>query len=429
MKQRKREPIQSTFVRGTMIWMEGLNTTIDNQDLLRSSIEAVPCEAVARALLWLRGNAPYPYPTSIHLNLTLRCTARCLHCLQWTWPSHTELEIRQLENLFRIFKSWGVKTITFGGGNPLLYDHICLALQLAHQANMQVGIISEGIEMPDDLADAISQYASWIRFSLDGPNSNIHDKIRNKPGLFDCVMQCITKLQTRKRKPLLGLNCVIQKDNLNFLPQMIDLAERISVDILLFKLAHGEDQGGRFLPSCEEWRQVAEWIKSAAAKGENHVATNLNELGNLLGRVFRDEDVVQGRPVSSFYLQEQIRCFTPLFFLTCDSEGNMYPCDYLQADTRAWSGKYGVMRNQFSLGNILENDLQVLENLTVMMRDRVHALPANGYSECGCCTRFCQLNASLTRIDRELQSKDINVQTLTQYFDRPGAKTTESNFL
>jgi len=404
-----------------------LNPLARNQDLFRGSIQTMDKQAIARALLWLHGQSRYPFPTSIHLNLTLRCIARCAHCKQWTWPSHAELTTSQLKRLVRIFNSWNVQTITFGGGNPLLYDQIVLALQTVHQAGIQVGIISEGIGMSDELADAIRRYARWIRFSLDGPNPEIHDEIRNTSGLFDLVMECIRKLKSRDNQLIIGLNCVVQKRNLNALSQMIELAERTGVDILLFKVPHGEDYGGHFLPSVQEWEQFVKWAQSAA--GRSCVRTNLSELCDLLGLTFREEDVARGKPVQSFYVQKRVHCFAPLFFLTCDSQGNMYPCDYLQADVRPWGGRYRALRNEFCLGNVLENSQQVLDRLATLLRNRIHGLPASGYDECGSCTRFCQLNAALSKLDRHLDSKVINEQAIAEYFLQAEVNQFSVNFL
>ena len=333
--------------------MTDLDLFYRNQDLFRSSIQTLDKKAIVRALLWLRGQAPYPYPTSIHLNLTLRCTARCIHCKQWTWPSHSEFSIGQIEKLFDIFQSWGVQAITFGGGNPLLYPNIDSALKMARQSNLEVGVISEGINMSNDLARSLCQHARWIRFSLDGPSPEVHDKIRNSPDLFNLVMAAIKVLQSHQGKISIGLNCVVQKLNLNYLSPMLELAERIGVDVILFKIAHGKDYGSHFLPSLDEWEKFVNWVQTTA-KNNFSVRTNLKELSELLDFAFRGEDVVKGKPVQSFYMQESVHCFTPLFFLTCDSEGNMYPCDYLQADTRIWGGEYGEMRNEFCLGNVLK---------------------------------------------------------------------------
>jgi len=265
-----------------------------------------------------------------------------------------------------------------------------------------------------------------MRFSLDGPRAEIHDLIRNKPGLFEQVIQDIRILQARRSALRLGLNCVVQKANLRCLSGMIDLGQQLELDAVLFKIPHGDDPAGRYLPFAEEWKVFVEWVHQAANLDTGRLETNLSQLSNLLGTVFRDEDVVEGKPVRSFYKNERVHCFAPLFFLTCNSEGNMYPCDYLQADTRPWRGKYGLMRNEFCLGNVLEDSEKMLKNLDAMLRLRVYQLPASGYVECGCCTRFCQLNASLTHLQQQLQDSEINEQKIVAVL---GNQSKESQFL
>ncbi|HEX5731291.1 MAG TPA: radical SAM protein [Blastocatellia bacterium] len=390
-----------------------LDVLAKNQDLLRGSLETLDQEAIVKAFLWLNGEGSFPYPSSIHLDLTLRCSARCAHCMQWAWPDHAELTLSQLKQLFEVFSSWGVKTITFGGGNPLLHDHFIPAIKMACEAKMEVGIISEGMEMSSELASAICKYGRWIRFSLDGPTPEIHDSIRNAPGLFNLVLSCIESLQAVPSPLLIGLNCVVQKKNVSSLAGMTELAERIGVDTLLFKIPHGDDPNSRFLPSINEWRMFVEWIHATADK-KSSVRNNLKELSELLAPVFLEEDVVAGRPVREFYKRINARCFAPFFFLVCDSEGNAYPCDYLQADTRQWGGKYVNIRNEFRLGNILEDSQGVIDRLASMMRERVHRLPGCGYDECGCCTRFFQLNAALTSIDDGLKNLAVDRKTVRE---------------
>ena len=271
---------------------------LNNQYLLRASAQSFAPGAIAQALLWIRGEVPYPCPTSIHLDLTLRCTARCIHCRQWTWPKHNEFSIKQLERLFAIFQTWGVQTVTFGGGNPLLHEHICTALQIAHERNIKIGIISEGIELSDKLSDSIFQYADWIRFSLDGPTSDIHDIIRNTNGLFDKVIHGIKILKSERSTLRIGINCIVQKANLHCLSGMIDLAQQLDVDAILFKIPHGDDPSGNYLPSAEEWKKFVEWVHQVKILNVGKLETNLPQLSNLLNCVFQDENVLEGKPVS-----------------------------------------------------------------------------------------------------------------------------------
>lgn len=400
-----------------------------NQDLLRSSISNINKKNIYKALLWLHGLGSYPYPTSIHLNLTLRCSARCIHCRQWTWPKHDELTSSQILKMFSIFQKWGIQTITFGGGNPLLHKDISLALKSAAQANIKIGIIAEKFDSSDSLIDSICSYVKWIRFSLDGPCPEIHDYIRNSSGLFNSVVNGIRSLRDKNKRLLIALNCVIQKRNIDYLDQMINLADNIGVDILLFKIPHGEDPKNQFLPSNNEWRRIVNFIKLSSKKETRHVKTNSNELLKLINNnVLCENDIVQGVPVKNFYKENKIHCFAPLFFLSCDSEGNIYPCDYLQADTRLWGGHYGDMRRQFNMGNIFKDDAKVLVNLGNIMEHHIHSFPVSGCYDCGCCTRFCQFNAAMTAVDSELQSQNVTKQMITKHLEKFEIKKSNSQF-
>jgi MoaA/NifB/PqqE/SkfB family radical SAM enzyme len=286
-----------------------------------------------------------------------------------------------------------------GGGNPLLYENLPDVLTLASERSLAVGIVSEGATLSPAVADSIALRSSWVRFSLDGPSPEIHDRIRRAPGLFALAAAAIAELRARRPRLPIGLNCVVQKDNVGHLAEMTAAAERLGADAIFFKLSHGDDPGRRFLLGADEFRQFQEWVGQSAQ--ERHgVTTNLAELSTMLSAAVSPEDAAQGRPIRGYYLRKGIRCFVPMFFLACDSEGNAYPCDYLQGDTRPWEGHHADMRSKFCAGNILAEGDMVLERMADLVRSQVHGLPCGGYDECGCCTRFCQLNTALSWIER-----------------------------
>jgi len=401
----------------------------ENQDLLRSSIDNLNAVSLARAYRWLHERSPIPFPKSIHLNLTLRCLGHCRHCWQWSWPKHEEFTRNELEHLFRIFGSWGIESVTFGGGNPLLHAEIGRALELASDEGIAVGIITEGVEMTDSLADAIGNHAKWIRFSLDGPTPDIHDSIRNSEGLFDTVVSNIRLLKDRYPHVPIGLNCVIQQSNWHVLDEIVDLGTHLGVDAVLFKLPHGDDPGGSYLLGRDQAEQVAEWVRSRIERTGMDVSTNLAHLHTLLTSVCNIDDVVDGRPVRRFYRDAGVHCFAPLFFMTCDSRGYVYPCDYLQADTRCWQPEYRDMRSDFCLGNVLEDSDQILVKLSELLRARVHGLPASGFVECGSCTRFCQLNADMTTLNRQLLGGPITETVINTCLQRTSDTDGGPSFL
>lgn len=366
-----------------------------NYDLFRASLAELPPDAIERAFAWLSGSGPFPSPTSIHFDLTLRCTARCVHCDQWSWPAQPELGRAELERLIAIFASRGVSALTLAGGNPTLHPDFTFVLGAAGRSGIKTGVVTEVFRDAGDIVvEAICRHASWIRFSLDGPTSLVHDEIRRVPGLFVSVVDNIQTL--RKANPLLpiGLNCVIQRKNVRHLDGMLQLAEDLGVGAVLFKLAHGPGRDGRVALSASDYRPLAEWIDEVADT-RHGIMTNLRELRTLLRHVFRVEGVQVGRPAGPFYVEHRVRCFVPLFFLVCDSRADAYPCDYLQANTRTWSA-FKALRQEYCLGNFLSDPDLLMRRLEETVFPRIHGLPSEGNPECGCCTRFCQLNAALT---------------------------------
>lgn len=368
----------------------------------------LPPDAIERAFAWLSGSGPFPTPTSIHFDLTLRCTARCIHCSQWTWPSRPELGQSELERLIALFARWGVSALTLAGGNPILHPDFAFVLGAAGQSGIKTGVVTEGLGDTGDAAvEAISKHAAWIRFSVDGPTAPIHDEIRRTPGLFDSVVDAIRRL--RNANPLLpiGLNCVVQSKNVRHLSGLLQLAENLGVGAMLFKLSHGDDQNGRFILSTSDYDVLTGWVDEAV-DSRRRITTNLTELQTMLRHVFRVDGVQAGRPVGPFYVEHQVKCFVPLFFLVCDSQANAYPCDYLQADTRPWKGPFQILREEYCLGNFLVDPNALIQRLSETMFRRIHGLPGAGHEECGCCTRFCQLNAALTGQARQRENSPLS---------------------
>jgi MoaA/NifB/PqqE/SkfB family radical SAM enzyme len=396
---------------------------VKNYDLFRASVSELPPDAIEKAFAWLAGSGPFPTPTTIHFDLTLRCTARCTHCSQWTWPAQPELGRQDLERLVSLFAEWGVSTLTLAGGNPLLHSELPFVLKAAEKAGIRTGIVTESIqEMSADLVDAIGGRASWIRFSLDGPTSQVHDQIRRTPGLFDSVVNSIRELRRNSTSLPIGINCVVQRQNVRHLDGMLRLARELGVNAMLFKISHGPDPGDRFILSKPDYDFFHDWVEGAS-EGQYDVETNLGELKAMLQHVFCPEGIIGGRPVGAFYVQHQVMCFVPLFFLICDSHANAYPCDYLQADTRPWQGPFRILREHYRLGNFLVDPSAVIRTLSETMFDRIHRLPSAANEECGCCTRFCQLNAGLTHLRSNVQ------EGITRSFTDESSSRSDVTFL
>lgn len=374
-----------------------------SQDLIRGYGAHLPPSRLSAALRWVRDGGTVPRPISVHIDLTFRCTARCMHCAQWTWRQRPEMNPDELDHLVRVLRGWDVRSVTVGGGNPLLHKHLKRFLRALSESKISVGLITEGgVPLDSALITTLEANLSWIRFSLDGATAEVHDRIRGKYGLFDLTTNSIHELCSSKSRLKVAINYVIQQRNLHQLPAMLPLSRSLGVDILMFKIPHGHDPRGRYVPNDKQWQRVREWVRDELKVSQpTKPTTNLPTLSRLLNDDLKLEDLAGGRPVRQYYTARLARCFVPLFFLVIDADGNVFPCDYLQADTRPDSSKYHEMRSNFVAGNVFTHGDLVLDRLGAIFQEKVHFLPGRGYEECGSCTRFFELNTFLSRFSAQ----------------------------
>ncbi len=398
------------------------------QDLIRGYGVHLPSSRISTALRWMHDGGPMPRPISVHVDLTFRCTARCVHCAQWTWRERPEMDLDKIDNLIKILRRWDVRSVTVGGGNPLLHAHLNHFLRSLHESNISVGLITEGgVTLDPALINFLNDYLSWIRFSLDGATAEVHDRIRGRNGLFDLTTDAIRELCARKSRLKVAINCVMQRRNLHQLTEMVSLSRALGVDILMFKIPHGHDPRGRYVPNSEQWQQVRQWVRNELTVDQStKPSTNLATLSRLLNDDLELEDLTAGRPVRQYYTVQSARCFVPLFFLVIDADGNVFPCDYLQADTRPNSKEYHEMRSNFAVGNVFIDGDRLLDRLGAVFREQVHFLPGRGYEECGSCTRFFELNTFLSGLtaDQIESAKGSDISNISTVRD-----TVETQFL
>jgi MoaA/NifB/PqqE/SkfB family radical SAM enzyme len=372
-----------------------------NYDSFRASSCDIPTEYLIKAFEFVRRKRECPRPISVHFDLTLRCNCKCKHCKQWTWPYQEELSLDQIKDVLTILKKWGVRTITLGGGEPLLHPHFSGVVVCAKENGFHVGVISNGSLMTEEIARAIIHNCEWIRFSVDGPKKDVHDYIRGL-AIFDKVTASIKTLNfLRQGSSLsLGLNFVVQKNNILHAEKMLNLADSWDVDRLLFKVVHGS---GEYNPSYEEWKSFAEWTAEQIAMKEDD-RSNLVQLNSLFNYTYDLSELSQGFPVRSFYINRKVSCFAPLFFLTISSNGDAYPCDYLQYDTRVWDTSTNLLREKYKLGNVLVDADTIFSKLEMLFNKELHDYPKSRFQECGACTRFCQFNHQLTELFKLYES-------------------------
>ena len=113
-----------------------------------------------------------PIPHSLQVALTERCNLSCKFCSvknrtrKYEWNSDV---ISATEK----FIGLGTKSVEItGGGEPLCYKNISKYIRYLHGRGMQIGLITNGLNINYVLNMEVRSYISWIRIS-----ANVYDEV------------------------------------------------------------------------------------------------------------------------------------------------------------------------------------------------------------------------------------------------------------
>ena len=149
------------------------------------------------------------------------------------WQDQGDQEIResgdQGKELLLRLKRLGVKRLNITGGEPLLRDDLPEILKAAKSFGFEIDLYTNGI-LYIEKADALKGLADRIYFSLDYPIASEHDRSRGVE-CFDLVIPAINQANKLNENPI--INFTLTRDSVRFLPEMLELSEKLKVLLYL----------------------------------------------------------------------------------------------------------------------------------------------------------------------------------------------------
>ncbi len=186
-------------------------------------------------------------PEAITFFLTHRCNLQCQMCGQWGEGGVTKKqssqyigeELSREELIAAIDEVSKFKpNITLFGGEPLLYPHCVEIIKHIKQKGMHCLMITNGSLLEQNAEAIVANGLDELNVSLDA-GSQLHDQIRGMPGLFERIMRGLKlvnhfKAVKKTKKPLINLQCTINKQNYGYLEQLLGVAGEIKANSLTF---------------------------------------------------------------------------------------------------------------------------------------------------------------------------------------------------
>ena len=258
-------------------------------------------------------------PLVVVLNVTFRCNLRCGYCYgQYFDRKDKDFTTQELLDLIDGLGRLGTRSITLGGGEPLIREDIDEIVERVKGNNIECGFNTNGVLVPKRI-EALKK-ADMICVSIDGPRE-MNDANRGE-GSFDKIMAGIDAALDAGIK--VHTTTVLTRHNCEAVDWVVDLAREKGLKAefnLLFHQSAGKNGSDCFMAENESLRKAANRVADLKAQGAPILFSE---------RVYRyvaswpdyRERLVMGRDPDFDF----IPCYAGRFMMFIDADGRTYPC-------------------------------------------------------------------------------------------------------
>src|SRR5437764_3137146 len=223
-----------------------------------------------------------PRPYALLAEITHRCPLHCPYCSnpaaassceasqrpQGGGYSNDELTANEWKRVIREAAALGVLQIGFSGGEPLARRDLEELVQAAREAKLYSNLITSGIGLDEDRIRTLrSAGLDSLQLSFQSDESSLADDVA---GATAHQRKLETAAKIRDAGIPLSLNFVIHRQNIDRLPQMIELAEALGAKRV--ELANVQFYGWAFLnraallPTRQQVVHAKEFATAAKAR-------------------------------------------------------------------------------------------------------------------------------------------------------------------
>ncbi len=260
-------------------------------------------------------------PLTVVLNITPRCTLRCGYCYgQYFKSKQKDFTTQELMDLIDKLGRMGTRSITLGGGEPLIREDIGKIIDRIKKNHIECGFNTNGTLIPLRINEL--KKADMICVSLDGPEK-INDANRGK-GSYKKILAGIDAALGAGIK--IHISCVITRHScrLEVIDWIVAFAKNKGIQAefnFLFQQAEGKKDSDRFMATNQALRKAARRIlyhkrHNAPILFSEKVYKLTVDWPNYQKRLFLGE-----KP--NF---KCITCYAGRFMMFIDSDGRVYPC-------------------------------------------------------------------------------------------------------
>ncbi|MHC4270750.1 MAG: radical SAM protein [Planctomycetota bacterium] len=177
-------------------------------------------------------------------NITRACNLKCIHCYNDSGAEKAddELSTEQAKGILDDLAQFGVPSVLFSGGEPLMRHDLFELIEYAGEKGLRTVISTNGTLITSDVAMKIKERGvSYVGISLDGIGP-INDEFRGVPGAFKRAVKGIRNCQDAGVR--IGLRLTLTARNVQDLEALFDFFETENIERACFYHLVPSGRGG-----------------------------------------------------------------------------------------------------------------------------------------------------------------------------------------
>jgi len=316
-------------------------------------------EKYRRILEQFKGKKEPPFKIDIELHR--RCNSRCLSCSRRSDPNYesineysktVEMPKEKWLSIVKEAAELGVREWHIaGGGEPMFLPDVTIPVMNLIKRYDMYGIITTNGTLWEARYVENAVKIGWdsIHFSIDGPDAETNDYLRNLPGYFKTTVRTIELFNKFKdkydaEKPLTNTNTVLSVKNYNKLPEMVEFAHKMRIGYIFIEPLIVYSNIGRDLKLKEvHIREFPKYLKTASRLADKYGIPNnfsgfdKNLEENLIKKSSRMHEVVkedsekadETKELKNEFLRKflSVPCYKPWWHMTIKCDGRVTSCD------------------------------------------------------------------------------------------------------
>lgn len=274
-------------------------------------------------------------------NYTRTCNLKCRHCYSSSEAKTYDNELSTEEALTLIddLADFNVPVILFSGGEPLIRKDFFTLAAHAREKGIRATLSTNGTLITPEVAQKIKEHGiGYVGISIDGVRE-VNDDFRGVEGAYDRALEGIRNCRSVGQR--VGLRFTINKANMDYVSDVLDLLEEEGIDRICFYHLVYSGRGEAIKHddlSAEETRAVVDLIidrvldfDKRGIKKEVLLVDNHAD-GPYMYLKFREKD-----PERAAHIYRLLRINggnrSGIAFSNIDNEGNVHPDQFTQHHT------------------------------------------------------------------------------------------------